>query len=186
MRRLGTQLANLFFLSILMLFIAAAGSAWCHEGASVHEGTEGHSSASTSAEENGTLLTILNLIRHRHPIAHRSAKRQRSVLHVLILGDSISMGYTPHVRSLLAGHAEVVRPEENCGPTSHGLERIEAWLGDDDWDVIHFNFGLHDMKYVDDQGERVSTDTGKVQVPLPQYEQNLPSLWRGCVRRVPN
>ena len=66
-----------------------------------------------------------------------------------------------------------MRPEENCGPTSHGLERIEAWLSDDDWDVIHFNFGLHDMKYVDDQGERVSTDTGKVQVPLPQYEQNL-------------
>jgi acyl-CoA thioesterase-1 len=28
-----------------------------------------------------------------------------------------------------------------------GLEKMASWLGDGKWDVIHFNFGLHDAKY---------------------------------------
>jgi hypothetical protein len=74
---------------------------------------------------------------------------------VLILGDSISIGYTPLVRKLLEGEARVVRPmvdgkrPENCQYTAYGLRRLEAWLGDTDWEVIHFNWGLHDLKYVD-------------------------------------
>lgn len=83
---------------------------------------------------------------------------------VLLIGDSISIGYTLAVRELLAGKANVHRPPTNCGPTIRGLEQIDAWLGDGRWDVIHFNFGLHDLKVMDD---------GKHQVPLEQYEQNL-------------
>ena len=85
---------------------------------------------------------------------------------VLILGDSISMGYTVPTRQLLAGVADVHRPKDNCGPTSRGVERIDAWLGDGSWDVIHFNWGLHDLKYIDDAR----------QVPLEQYEKNLAQL----------
>ena len=29
-----------------------------------------------------------------------------------------------------------------------GLTGIDEWLGDDPWDVIHFNWGLHDLKYM--------------------------------------
>ena len=83
---------------------------------------------------------------------------------VLLIGDSISIGYTLAVRELLAGKANVHRPPTNCGPTIRGLEQIDAWLGDGHWDVIHFNFGLHDLKIMDD---------GKHQVPLEPYEQNL-------------
>jgi acyl-CoA thioesterase-1 len=83
---------------------------------------------------------------------------------VLLIGDSISMGYTLAVRELLAGKANVHRPPTNCGPTIRGLEQIDAWLGDGRWDVIHFNFGLHDLKIMDD---------GKHQVPLEQYEKNV-------------
>ena len=83
---------------------------------------------------------------------------------VLLIGDSISMGYTLPVRELLAGKANVHRPLTNCGPTIRGLEQIDAWLGDGRWDVIHFNFGLHDLKVMDD---------GKHQVPLDQYEKNI-------------
>ena len=50
-----------------------------------------------------------------------------------------------------------------------GLERIEAWLGDGRWDVIHINFGLHDMS-MDEEGVR--------RVPIEQYEQNLRELVR--------
>jgi acyl-CoA thioesterase-1 len=85
---------------------------------------------------------------------------------VLLIGDSISMGYTTPVREALKGKANVHRPTENCGPTSRGVERLENWLGQGHWDVIHFNFGLHDLRIGD----------GKLQVALDQYEQNLRTI----------
>lgn len=65
---------------------------------------------------------------------------------VLIIGDSISIGYTPGVQELLKGKAEVERIPGNGSATSHGLANLPKWLGAAKWDVIHFNFGLHDAK----------------------------------------
>jgi len=74
---------------------------------------------------------------------------------VLLLGDSISIGYTPFVQQVLKNEAKVVRPmqkngkhPENCAYAANGVARIDAWLGDTKWEVIHFNFGLHDLKYI--------------------------------------
>ena len=64
---------------------------------------------------------------------------------VLIIGDSISIGYTSHVIENLKGVAEVKRHKGNAGPTIRGVAQIEEWLGDDKWDLIHFNWGLWDM-----------------------------------------
>lgn len=93
---------------------------------------------------------------------------------VLIIGDSISMGYTLPVRKLLAGKANVHRPAVNCGPTTRGVQGLEQWLGDGKWDVIHFNFGLHDLRIVDEKlnPKRV----GELQVPLADYEKNLDAI----------
>ena len=55
---------------------------------------------------------------------------------VLLIGDSISMGYTLPVRELLAGSANVHRIPTNGGPTTRGIESIDAWLGDIGTDVI--------------------------------------------------
>src|SRR5437868_6884608 len=76
---------------------------------------------------------------------------------VLIIGDSISIGYQVPLREALKGKANVHRPATNCGPTTRGVEQIEQWLGDNKsdkdksdkgkWDVIHFNFGLHDVRH---------------------------------------
>jgi hypothetical protein len=63
---------------------------------------------------------------------------------VLLIGDSVSRGYTLAVRAALAGKANVHRAPENCGPTANGLKKLEIWLGAGKWDVIHFNFGIHD------------------------------------------
>jgi GDSL-like Lipase/Acylhydrolase family len=65
---------------------------------------------------------------------------------VLLIGDSISRGYTQEVRKAMTGKANVHRAPENCGPTANGLKKIEVWLGDGRWDAIHFNFGIHDRK----------------------------------------
>ena len=64
---------------------------------------------------------------------------------VLIIGDSISLGYTPFVTELLQGTAIVEHNKGNAGPTQRGLENIDSWLEGSDYDVIHFNWGLWDM-----------------------------------------
>lgn len=107
-------------------------------------------------------------------------------LRVLILGDSISIGYTPHVRAALAGRAQVVRPmradgehPENCQGTNHGVERLDAWLaiGGGGWDVIHFNFGLHDLKRVDPETGRNSKDLAHPhQAPPERYRRQLDAI----------
>ncbi len=64
---------------------------------------------------------------------------------VLIMGDSISIGYTPYVVEKLEDVAQVRRHKGNAGPTIRGVAKIEEWLGKEQWDVIHFNWGLWDM-----------------------------------------
>lgn len=86
---------------------------------------------------------------------------------VLLIGDSISMGYTLPVRKLLEDKANVHRIPENGGPTRNGVAKIEKWLGTGKWDVIHFNWGIHDLKFMPD---------GKRQVEPEDYDKNLRAL----------
>lgn len=65
---------------------------------------------------------------------------------VLLIGDSVSRGYTLPARVALQRKANVHRAPENCGPTSNGIKKMDVWLGEGKWDVIHFNFGIHDRK----------------------------------------
>lgn len=99
--------------------------------------------------------------------AFEAVKDDPALPRVLLIGDSISIGYTAPTRKLLQGKANVHRIAENGGPTINGLAKIDKWLGDGKWDVIHFNWGLHDLK-------RDKED--KMQVPLDQYEKNLREL----------
>ena len=85
---------------------------------------------------------------------------------VLLIGDSISVGYTVPTRKLLEGKANVHRIPENGGPTTNGVAKLKTWLGTGKWDVIHFNWGLHDIKL----------GSGSHQVPIEQYEKNLRDL----------
>ncbi len=66
---------------------------------------------------------------------------------LLIMGDSVSMQYTPVVRKALAGKLNVFRVPANGGPVSRGLSNFKAWTTGKKWDIIIFNFGLHDSKY---------------------------------------
>ncbi len=81
---------------------------------------------------------------------------------VLIIGDSISMGYMQGLQQHLQRVAKIFRPTnsrghpDNCAGTNKGIDNIDQWLSQHGgaWDVIHFNFGLHDLK-------RVKRETGK-------------------------
>ncbi|MCA1964542.1 MAG: SGNH/GDSL hydrolase family protein [Prosthecobacter sp.] len=100
---------------------------------------------------------------------------------LLILGDSISIGYTPIVQKMLLGEMAVLRPmrgerPENCSGTTFGLPNIERWLQIDGgkWDVIHFNWGLHDLKHMKADGKTASDSAeDPPQVTVEVYEKQL-------------
>ncbi len=104
---------------------------------------------------------------------------------VLILGDSISIGYTPPVREILKDTAVVVRPTtadgkaENCDGTTKGVREIDRWLKLDGgkWAVIHFNFGLHDIKHIDPKTKANSNDPSHARQAEPEiYERQLTEI----------
>ncbi|MDG1874450.1 MAG: sialate O-acetylesterase [Mariniblastus sp.] len=109
---------------------------------------------------------------------------------ILILGDSISIGYTPFVQERLSKTAFVVRPmrknskngkmsPENCAGTDNGIKNIDRWLRikGGDWDVIHFNFGLHDLKHV-------NGETGKNSMNLEDPLQSSPADYERQLREI--
>jgi hypothetical protein len=101
---------------------------------------------------------------------------------VLIIGDSISIGYTPFVKEKLKDEAIVIHNPGNGGPTTKGLANIEAWIGDEDWAVIHFNFGLHDLAYRPEGKGGLDKKRGFVSTKLHDYEANLDTLSKRLLR----
>ncbi len=98
---------------------------------------------------------------------------------VLIIGDSISIGYTKAVITGLEGVANVSRISENGGDTGKGLKKIDKWLGNKKWDVIHFNWGLWDLCYRHpesrSQGKRDKVK-GTQTFTIEEYSANLDKL----------
>jgi dienelactone hydrolase len=102
---------------------------------------------------------------------------------VLLLGDSISHGYHKTVVEELGEDFHVVRPMnangkgyENCEGTTRGVKNLDRWLALDGghWDVIHFNFGLHDLKHVLPGTMKNSNDPAHPnQAPIEVYERQL-------------
>lgn len=107
-----------------------------------------------------------------------------SLPRVLLIGDSISMGYTPGVQALLTDQVNVHRPAANCGSTVVGLRDLDQWLDGRTWDIIHFNFGVHDLRYCfDGDPDTISRDgiyptaeTGAPRTALADYQKNLETL----------
>jgi len=104
---------------------------------------------------------------------------------VLVLGDSISIGYTPPLREILADVADVVRPmanetkAENCSGSLNGVAKIDAWIARaGNPDVITFNFGLHDLKRETQDPKRVasSNPADPPQSDPETYRRNLTEI----------
>lgn len=108
-----------------------------------------------------------------------------SLPNILILGDSISIGYTRQVRELLMRKANVYRPVNadssrpaNCGGTTRGVRAIDKYLEVAEWDIIHFNWGLHDLKHVKEAGgDTKSNDPNDpTQATVEVYTKNLEQI----------
>lgn len=73
-------------------------------------------------------------------------KDDPSLPRVLLIGDSISRGYTVPVRHALKGKANVHRIPCISTRASRTIKKLPEWLGAGKWDVIHINSGIHDRK----------------------------------------
>lgn len=127
------------------------------------------------------------------PLKHKNTRRLIGLLmaialmafqsnnlpNVLIIGDSISIGYTPLVKAALKGKANVMHNPGNAQHTCTGLEKLDEWLGDTRWDVIHFNWGLWDLAYRSEQstvyGNRDKIN-GQATFTPEEYGKNLEEL----------
>ena len=98
---------------------------------------------------------------------------------VLLIGDSISIGYTVEVRKRLQGKADVFRIPTNGQTASYGFKHLDQWLGKRKWDVIHFNWGLWDICYRNPksktQGHRDKTN-GTLTATPEQYQASMEKI----------
>ena len=98
---------------------------------------------------------------------------------VLIIGDSISIGYFPFVKEALKDKADLVHNPGNAQATHKGLKELDTWLSAEKWDIIQFNWGLWDLAYRNPeskiQGNRDKVN-GKVTSTPEVYRRNLETL----------
>ena len=92
--------------------------------------------------------------------------QERSLPKVVLVGDSIRMGYAPLVAKRLDGKAIVVSAKPNGEDSGNVLRNLDEWIIKEKPDIVHINAGLHDLKLKDKS----------YQVPLVDYENNLQTI----------
>lgn len=96
---------------------------------------------------------------------------------VVLMGDSIRMGYQNVAIKELAGTAQVWSPKENCAHTVHTLANVEKWLDAKTPALVHMNCGLHDMWRNGD---------GSIRHPEEVYLKNLAAIFGKLKASAPN
>jgi lysophospholipase L1-like esterase len=89
---------------------------------------------------------------------------------VILIGDSIRMGYQEIVQQELANEADVWAPTENGGTSQNVLAHLDEWVLARDPDIVHLNCGLHDLRRA--FGETTPS------VPIAEYRANLEEIFR--------
>ncbi|WP_372845629.1 SGNH/GDSL hydrolase family protein [Pontiella sp.] len=122
-------------------------------------------------------------------------KNNPALPNVLIYGDSISIHYTERVREKLNGQANVYRLYCNGGDSSSFIAKMttmhdamregnldEPWGFH--WDIIQFNVGLHDLKYL--AGRKLDKQNGKQVSSIDGYKKNLGEIVAYLEQLVPD
>jgi hypothetical protein len=91
---------------------------------------------------------------------------------IVLVGDSIRLGYAPIVAKRLEGKAVVISPRANGGDSANVLRQLDEWVIREQPAIVHFNCGIHDTKK--------SKTSGRFQVPPEAYAANL----RAIVERI--
>jgi lysophospholipase L1-like esterase len=87
---------------------------------------------------------------------------------IVLIGDSIRMGYQETVRTQLSGWAEVWAPADNGGTSENVLAHFDEWVIEREPDILHINCGLHDLK------KEFGRNTAAV--PIGRYAENVRTI----------
>lgn len=108
---------------------------------------------------------------------------------VMLVGDSIRLGYEGRVRELLGSDVTVFSPGENCRFTKFTLWGMFSWMeewGNPHIDVIHWNTGIWDLHRCTADGENFTlldefVDVNRrLAIQMESYSENLI-----CIPRSP-
>jgi hypothetical protein len=81
---------------------------------------------------------------------------------IVLIGDSIRMGYDKYVKDALDSSCEVYYPEENCKFAEYVLRFLYDWKKRGEWpddiDLVHWNAGLWDVIDMDMEGPLTSIE----------------------------
>ncbi len=98
---------------------------------------------------------------------------------IVLIGDSIRLGYEAYVRSAFRDIAEIYAPTENCRFTQYVFRYLHEWksLGNwpDDVDAVHWNAGLWDtICFFGDEPQTSPTAYAEI---IPRIDRRLRHLF---------
>jgi hypothetical protein len=99
---------------------------------------------------------------------------------IVLIGDSIRMGYDKYIKKIFEDTAEVYYPDENCRFSTYVLRNLASWRDQldcgDDIDLIHWNAGLwDDLRMLD----------GEPLVGLEEYSRNVERIYSAIGKLFP-
>lgn len=168
---------------LLILSILATNSSFAKEGSNKKTASSDAKLPSAKTAEQAWHELVGSTPRKQGVFKY--VQRDPALPNVLIYGDSISIGYTQPVREQLAGKANVFRLFRNGMESGRFIplmqqmhnrmrnpQLVDPWSFD--WDVIHFNVGLHDVKY--SRNGQLDKKSGKQVTSVDDYAKNLEAI----------
>lgn len=112
------------------------------------------------------------------PVAQAQEKK---IPQVLFLGDSIHQTIVQAAANELGKEVSIhYPPSGSINDSNAALAKIDSLLGETQWDIIYFNFGIGELFYKDPSTSEIrimSKESGGVRVSTPvQYEKQLDAL----------
>jgi len=98
---------------------------------------------------------------------------------IVLIGDSIRMGYDKYVKEKLSDCAKVYFPKDNCRFAQYILRYLHEWKEQenmpDDADLVHWNAGLWDLLHI--YGDDCLTDPETYAKLLPRIVNRIRLLF---------
>lgn len=98
---------------------------------------------------------------------------------IVLIGDSIRMGYDKYVKEALKDTAQVYYPDENCKFSQYVLRFAHSWKEKGEWpddiDLVHWNAGLWDV--IEIFGDEPLSTLAHYENIIPRVDKRLRELF---------
>ena len=98
---------------------------------------------------------------------------------IILIGDSIRMGYDKYVKEAFSDVAELYYPTDNCRFATYILRFVHEWKKKGEWpedaDLVHWNAGLWDVPEI--MGDEPVTPIEHYAVQIARIDRRLRELF---------